>query len=289
MLVNKVSLKAMCATLFMMASTLMYSAAATGVTFQGVFEQGALVRGTVPAGSKILLNGEPVKVTPKGQFAIGFDRDAKPDHIFKVTYPDGLTEIKPLKIAAKQYKIDRVTGISQNIMKPDPVAQARAAKDAEQTRAARDIFSEQYAFMQPFIWPVTGRISGVYGSQRVYNDVPGNPHFGVDVARPTGTVVVAPADGVITLAVPDMFYSGGTVIIDHGYGVSSTFLHLSKLYLNVGDKVKQGDKVAEIGATGRVTGPHLDWRLNWFQMRLDPVSIVPPMASVLAEQQSQKR
>jgi hypothetical protein len=156
MLVNKVSLKAMCATLFMMASTLMYSAAATGVTFQGVFEQGALVRGTVPAGSKILLNGEPVKVTPKGQFAIGFDRDAKPDHIFKVTYPDGLTEIKPLKIAAKQYKIDRVTGISQNIMKPDPVAQARAAKDAEQTRAARDIFSEQYAFMQPFIWPVTG-------------------------------------------------------------------------------------------------------------------------------------
>ncbi|MCL1113143.1 MULTISPECIES: M23 family metallopeptidase [Shewanella] len=279
----------MCATLFMMASTLMYSAAATGVTFQGVFEQGALVRGTVPAGSKILLNGEPVKVTPKGQFAIGFDRDAKPDHIFKVTYPDGLTEIKPLKIAAKQYKIDRVTGISQNIMKPDPVAQARAAKDAEQTRAARDIFSEQYAFMQPFIWPVTGRISGVYGSQRVYNDVPGNPHFGVDVARPTGTVVVAPADGVITLAVPDMFYSGGTVIIDHGYGVSSTFLHLSKLYLNVGDKVKQGDKVAEIGATGRVTGPHLDWRLNWFQMRLDPVSIVPPMASVLAEQQSQKR
>jgi murein DD-endopeptidase MepM/ murein hydrolase activator NlpD len=101
--------------------------------------------------------------------------------------------------------------------------------------------------------------------------------------------VVAPADGVITLAVPDMFYSGGTVIIDHGYGVSSTFLHLSKLYLNVGDKVKQGDKVAEIGATGRVTGPHLDWRLNWFQMRLDPVSIVPPMASVLAEQQSQKR
>ncbi|AZG72933.1 M23 family metallopeptidase [Shewanella livingstonensis] len=262
--------------------------AAAAVTFQGLFEQGALVRGSVPAGSKILLNGQAVKVTPNGQFAIGFDRDAKLEQIFKVTYPDGLTEIKPLKIAAKTYNIDRVTGISQKIMKPDPVAQARAAKDAIQTRVARDLFSEQQAFMQNFIWPVTGRISGVYGSQRIYNDVPGNPHFGVDVARPTGTVVVAPADGVITLAEPDMFYSGGTVIIDHGYGVSSTFLHLSKLYLTVGDKVVQGDKVAEIGATGRVTGPHLDWRVNWFQMRLDPVSIVPPMARVLAAQKAAK-
>ena len=172
-------------------------------------------------------------------------------------------------------------------MKPNPAAQARAAKDAKQTRAARGLFSEQLAFMQSFIWPVTGRISGVYGSQRVYNDVPGNPHFGVDIARPTGTVVVAPADGVITLAEPDMFYSGGTVIIDHGYGINSTFLHLSKLYLKVGDKVKQGDNVAEIGATGRVTGPHLDWRLNWFQMRLDPVSIVPSMTSVLAAEKVQ--
>jgi murein DD-endopeptidase MepM/ murein hydrolase activator NlpD len=262
--------------------------AAATVTFQGLFEQGALVRGAVPAGSKILLNGQAVNVTPNGQFAIGFDRDAKPEQVFKVTYPDGLSEIKPLKIATKQYHIDRVTGISQKIMKPDPVAQVRAAKDAIQTRAARDIFSQQQAFMQTFIWPVTGRVSGVYGSQRVYNDVPGNPHFGVDVARPTGTVVVAPADGVITLAEPDMFYSGGTVIIDHGYGVSSTFLHLSKLYLNVGDKVVQGDNVAEIGATGRVTGPHLDWRLNWFQIRLDPVSIVPPMSTILAAQKAEK-
>jgi murein DD-endopeptidase MepM/ murein hydrolase activator NlpD len=253
------------------------------VSFEGKFEQGALVRGSVPVGSALALNGEPVRVTPKGQFAIGFDRDAKTEQILKAVYPSGLTELKPLKIATRNYKIDRVTGISQAIMKPDPVAQKRAAQDAIQSRAARDQFIESDAFMQDFIWPVTGRISGVYGSQRIYNDVPGNPHFGVDVAKPTGTVVVAPADGVITLAVPDMFYSGGTLIIDHGYGVSSTFLHLSKLYPKVGDKVTQGQKLAEIGATGRVTGPHLDWRLNWFQMRLDPVSIVPSMSSVLAK------
>ncbi|MBB1364214.1 M23 family metallopeptidase [Shewanella sp. SR44-4] len=289
MLLKNTVLKSISTVAMLVVSFCGLSASAiAAVTFQGQFEQGALVRGAVPVGSKVLLNGQSVKVTPNGQFAIGFDRDAKSEQVFKVIYPDGLTEIKPLTIAARQYQIDRVTGISQKIMKPDPVAQARAAKDAKQTRAARDLFSQQQAFMQTFIWPVTGRISGVYGSQRVYNDVPGNPHFGVDVARPTGTVVVAPADGVITLAEPDMFYSGGTVIIDHGYGVSSTFLHLSKLYLTVGDKVVQGDKVAEIGATGRVTGPHLDWRLNWFQMRLDPVSIVPSMATVLAAEKAAK-
>jgi len=256
------------------------------ITFDGKFEQGALVRGIVPVGSLIKLNGEPVKVTAKGQFAIGFDRDAKAEQMIEIVYPTGLIELKPLNVAAREYKIDRVTGISTKIMKPDPVAQKRAAEDAKQARAARSTFIENDAFMQDFIWPVTGRISGVYGSQRVYNDVPGNPHFGVDVARPTGTVVVAPADGVITLAVADMFYSGGTLIIDHGYGVSSTFLHLSKLYPKVGDKVSQGQKVAEVGATGRVTGPHLDWRLNWFHMRLDPVSIVPTMSSVLAAEKA---
>ncbi|UJF23323.1 M23 family metallopeptidase [Shewanella sp. OMA3-2] len=281
----KLSALACCALL----SSVLISTASAEITFQGQFEQGALVRGTVPVGSAIKLNGELIKVTPKGQFAIGFDRDAKAEQMLEVTYPTGLTELKPIKVASREYKIDRVTGISTTIMKPDPVAQKRAAEDAKQTFAARETFIEQDAFMQDFIWPATGRISGVYGSQRVYNDVPGNPHFGVDVARPTGTVVVSPADGVITLAVADMFYSGGTLIIDHGYGVSSTFLHLSKLYSKVGDKVTQGQKLAEIGATGRVTRPHLDWRLNWFQMRLDPVSIVPSMSSVLAAEKAAKK
>ncbi|WP_434926586.1 M23 family metallopeptidase [Shewanella sp. HL-SH2] len=281
----KLSVVACCALL----SSVLTSTASAEITFQGQFEQGALVRGTVPVGSSIKLNGGVVKVTPKGQFAIGFDRDAKTEQMLEVTYPTGLTELKPIKVTSREYKIDRVTGISTTIMKPDPVAQKRAAEDSKQTYAARETFIEQDAFMQDFIWPVTGRISGVYGSQRVYNDVPGNPHFGVDVARPTGTVVVSPADGVITLAVPDMFYSGGTLIIDHGYGVSSTFLHLSKLYPKVGDKVTQGQKLAEIGATGRVTGPHLDWRLNWFQMRLDPVSIVPSMSTVLAAEKTAQK
>ncbi|MCE9684877.1 M23 family metallopeptidase [Shewanella sp. AS16] len=252
------------------------------VSFQGEFRQGALIRAAAPAGTRVSLNGEPLRVTPGGQFAFGFDRDAGAEQSLSLVYPDGLTEIKPLKVAKRQYDIQQVKGISKQIMQPDPKALARAAKDSAAVKAARATDSAQTGFLSDFIWPLTGRVSGVYGSQRVYNGVPGNPHFGVDVAAKTGTVVVAPADGVISLAVPDMFYSGGTVIIDHGYGVSSSFLHLSKLYLKVGDAVKQGQAVAEVGSTGRATGPHLDWRINWYQMRLDASSLVPAMDQVLA-------
>lgn len=252
------------------------------IELSGKMEQGSLIRGKVPAGSNVSLNGKPLRVTPEGDFAFGIEREGELKQTLDVVYPDGLTEFKPLTFAKREYRISEVNGISQKIMKPDPKAQERAAKDSAMTKAARATDSDITAFAKPFIWPLTGRISGVYGSQRVYNGVPGNPHFGVDVAAKTGTVVVAPADGVVTLAVPDMFYSGGTLIIDHGYGVSSSFLHLSKLYLNVGDRVKQGDKIAEVGATGRANGPHLDWRLNWYQMRLDPASLVPSMKEVLA-------
>lgn len=258
------------------------------VSFEGKFEQGALIRGQVPAGTQVSLNGEALRVTPNGHFAFGFERDAELNQQLTLVYPDGLTEVKPLTIAQREYDIQSVKGISHKIMKPDPAAQERAAKDTTQVKAARATFSEQTAFLQEFIWPLTGRISGVYGSQRIYNDVPGNPHFGVDVAAKTGTVVVAPADGVVSLSVPDMFYSGGTMVIDHGYGVSSSFLHLSKLYVQAGETVKQGQAVAEVGATGRANGPHLDWRLNWYQMRLDPTTIVPPMAAVLANEKAKK-
>ncbi|WP_037440340.1 M23 family metallopeptidase [Shewanella mangrovi] len=256
--------------------------AAERTQLDGKLAQGALVRGQTQGGSKVSLDGKALRVTSDGRFVFGFDRDADAEHQLKIEYADGASEQMPLTIAKQDYRISRIEGISKKIMKPDPVAVARAKKDAQMVREARDTNSDLTAFTSHFIWPVTGRISGVYGSQRIYNGVPGRPHFGVDIARPTGTVVVAPADGIITLAVPDMFYSGGTMIIDHGFGVSSSFLHLSKLYVKPGTQVKQGQKVAEVGATGRVTGPHLDWRINWYQMRLDPQSLVPSMVSVLS-------
>ncbi|SQH76262.1 Peptidase, M23/M37 family protein [Shewanella benthica] len=251
------------------------------IQLTGKMEQGALIRAMVEPGTQVYLNGKAVKVTPGGAFAFGFSREAELKQELKLIYPDGLTQIKPLNIKTKEYKIDRVNGISKKIMKPDPKALERSRKDSKQVRAARSQFSALESFTEDFIWPLTGRISGVYGSQRIYNGKPGNPHYGVDVAAKTGTVVVAPADGVISLAVADMFYSGGTIILDHGYGVSSSLLHLSKLYVKKGEVIKQGQAIAEVGATGRVTGPHLDWRVNWYQMRLDPVTIVPNMAEVL--------
>lgn len=257
--------------------------AAAQIQLMGKMEQGALIRATVEPGTQVYLNGKTLKVTPEGALVFGFSRKAELKQELKLVYLDGLTQIKPLSIKAKEYKIDRVNGISKKIMKPDPKAQERSAKDSRQVKAARSQFSELESFTQDFIWPLTGRISGVYGSQRVYNGKPGNPHYGVDVAAKTGTVVVAPADGVISLSVADMFYSGGTIILDHGYGVSSSFLHLSKLYVEDGEVIKQGQAIAEVGATGRVTGPHLDWRVNWYQMRLDPVTIVPNMAEVLKQ------
>ena len=132
-------------------------------------------------------------------------------------------------------------------------------------------------FAEVFQWPLIGPISGVYGSQRFYNGVAGSPHFGVDIARPTGSQVSAPASGVVTLVHPDMFYSGGTLIIDHGHGISSTFIHLSEILVKEGDAIHQGQVIAKVGQTGRATGPHLDWRMNWFEERLDPQLLMGPM------------
>lgn len=253
------------------------------VQFFGKMEPGALIRAKTIPSTQVFLNDKPLNVTPNGHFVFGFAREPELAQSLRLVYPDGLSQIVPLALSSREYAIQTVNGISKKIMKPDPNAQARAAKDSREVKDARAMFSADEAFLQDFIWPLTGRVSGVYGSQRVYNGKPGTPHYGVDVAAKTGTVVVAPADGVISLSVKDMFYSGGTLILDHGYGVSSSFLHLSKLYVTLGDKVKQGQAVAEVGATGRVTGPHLDWRVNWYQMRLDPTTIVPSMASVLAK------
>ncbi len=246
-------------------------------SLDGELTQGSLIRGQSQPGTQVWLNGQPLPVTDDGQFVMGFGRDAPLDHILTLHFRDGSKAEETLTLRQRDYKIQRIQGIAQRIMQPRPEDVARAQEDARQTRAARERFDVRTDWQQAFIWPLKGPITGVYGSQRVYNGEPRNPHFGVDVAAPTGTPVVAPADGVITLAVPDMFYSGGTLIIDHGFGVSSTFIHLHKLLVEPGTAVKQGEVVAEVGATGRVTGPHLDWRLNWHQERLDPALLVGPM------------
>jgi murein DD-endopeptidase MepM/ murein hydrolase activator NlpD len=224
-----------------------------------------------------MLNGEPVKVREDGNFVIGFGRDAQLHHQLTTITPNGLSETEEVTLKKRDYQIQKVNGISREIMQPSAEDIARAQQDTLMVSEARAINSNLTGFLDDFVWPLQGRITGVYGSQRFYNGEPSRPHFGIDIASPEGTEVIAPASGVITLWVPDMFYSGGTMVIDHGYGVSSSFIHLSGALVKKGDKVIQGQPVALVGSTGRSTGPHLDWRINWFDIRLDPATVVGDM------------
>lgn len=249
------------------------------LSLEGERTQGALLRGQVAPGVTVMLGDRVVRTTGDGFFAVGFGRDADlQQHL--VLEKQGETQRLPVTLSKREYDIQRIEGVPKRTVEPPPEAVLkRIRREVAEIKAARDTDSAQQAFLSDFQWPLTGRISGVYGSQRVYNGKPGRPHYGVDVARPTGTVVVAPADAVVTLVQDDNYYSGGTLIMDHGYGVSSTMIHLSEVLVEKGQTVKQGDPVAKVGASGRATGPHLDWRLNWFEVKLDPVTVVGEMES----------
>ena len=256
-----------------------------GLQMDGQFVQGGLVVAQGEGISQVWQDGKSLRVGENGVFLIGFGRDAAASSELKISYADGRSETRTLAVAPREYRIQRIDGLPPGKVSPrKPEVLARIREDAAAARKARARDDARQDFSGGFIWPVTGPISGVYGSQRVLNGKPRRPHFGVDIARPTGTPVVAPADGVITLAVPDMFFSGGTLIIDHGHKLSSSFLHLSKLLVRDGQVVKQGEVVGEVGATGRVTGAHLDWRMNLREHRIDPQLLVPPMPQTVADQ-----
>lgn len=235
---------------------------------EGLLTQGSILRGKVQPGSKVFFNDIELPLSSDGRFVFGVGRDAPLKHQLKVMY-NGEEFIKPLSFTARQYDIQHVNGVAQKYVTPPAAVTERIRRDNQQVRAVREIVSAlPFVFDTP-IMPAQGRISGVYGSQRVFNGEPRNPHFGLDVAAAVGAPVVAPLSGKVLLA-EDLYYSGLTLIIDHGFGVSSTFMHLNRFDVAVGDDIVQGQKIAEVGATGRVTGPHLDWRINWQQERLDP-------------------
>lgn len=260
-----------------MAALLLMAVPAQALELKGKHKQGALLFGETHPEAEVYLNERTVPVTPDGHFALGFGREAEPEHELRVKKPDGSVERHVVTIEQRDYHIQRVEGVPHETVTPDPKHLERIRNEASRVRQARAEKSEREDFLGDYIWPVEGPITGVYGSQRYFNGEPRQPHYGVDVAAPEGTEVMAPADGRVTLAEDDLFFSGGTLIIDHGYGVSSTLMHLSRLHVDVGDEVRQGDLVAEVGATGRATGPHLDWRMNWFSERIDPTTIAPEL------------
>jgi murein DD-endopeptidase MepM/ murein hydrolase activator NlpD len=249
-------------------------AAAQAYELEGEAIQGGLMFGNCGAGCNVSLDGSEILVSPDGRFVIGFDRDESGERSLRVREADGNERTTTLTVAARDYQIERVDGLPPQTVTPDPEALERIRLEAAMVASARARRDQRTDYADGFAWPASGRISGVYGSQRILNGEPRRPHYGLDIAAPTGTPVHAPADGIITLAYDDMYFSGGTIVLDHGHGLSSSFLHLSRVLVEAGASVRQGDVIAEIGATGRASGPHLDWRMNWLDRRVDPQLLV---------------
>lgn len=241
---------------------------------QGELTQGSAIIGQAKPGSTLSLNGKQINLTPEGAFFIGFGRDAELKQNLTYQSPAGTLFNEIIVLTKRTYDVQEVNGVPQKTVSPSEKHLKRIRKENALVAKARAQISKQTAFLSQFKAPMDSQITGVYGSQRIYNGVPKRPHFGVDYAGPIGALVYAPADGIVTLAHKDMFYSGGTLILDHGYGVSSSFLHLSELLVKEGQQIKQGDVIAKVGKGGRATGPHLDWRMNWYSVRIDPLKVL---------------
>ncbi len=251
------------------------TATAAMMELRGNPTQGGLLRGFVAPDCQVTLDGLLIPVAENGGFLIGFGYDQKPWALVKAFCP-GRQARQFLQIEQREYEEQHIDGLPENMVSPDEATLARIRAEAEAVAAARAVESELLASQSPLIWPVTGTITGVYGSRRVLNGEPRRPHFGVDVAAPVGTPVAAAGDGEVTLAA-NLYLSGKTIIIDHGYGLSTSYLHLSEMTVAVGDAVAQGETIGAVGASGRASGPHFDWRVNLLDRRLDPALVAGPM------------
>lgn len=257
-----------------LAASLAILPARADVSLKGPLQQGAIVVGKTEPGARVTLDGDALIVSEHGLFAIGFDRDHGAKATLVVTSPSGQTETKNLAIAPRAWNVQSIKGMAPKYVTPPPEQIARIKREQALKAASRPRDTNEEWFAEKFIWPSSGPISGVFGSQRIFNGEPRNPHYGVDVAAPKGAPIVAPADGIIRLAEPDMFFEGGLVFIDHGQGVYSQMMHMSRIDVKPGERVKQGQKIGEVGGTGRATGPHLHWGMLWRGARVDPSLMV---------------
>ena len=244
----------------------------------GTLSQGGLILGTTPDGARtVTLNGKPISLSPDGRFIAGFDRDAGPQATLIATLADGRSVTQSLTIAPRAWRIERLDTLPK-FPAPDPVFVQLRPPELAQIVAARARATDAQGWRQSFAWPATGRISGLFGAQRVYKGEPGSYHSGTDVAVPTGTIVRAPADGVVILAADHPFtLEGNLLMLDHGMGLNSAFLHLSRIDVKPGDHVRQGQPIGAVGMTGRATGPHLHWALRWRDAKLDPMLVAGVM------------
>ena len=244
------------------------------VEFFGDFKQGSFILGKTDPNSKVFVDNRKVRVTYDGYFAFGLDRDRKNNVLIKIKNKEK-TKLIEKKVFKRKYKIQRIDGLPSKQVTPPPEVYERIKKDNILIGKARDIDSKLIFFKDKFIYPIDKYIiTGVYGSQRILNGKPRRPHYGIDFHAPEGTPVKAMMDGKVTLAENDMYFTGGTIIFDHGHGISTLYMHMKDIYVKIGQEIKQGEIVGTLGQSGRATGPHLDIRLNWFDVKLDPQTIL---------------
>jgi len=243
------------------------------IEFQGKFIQGHFILGKTNPQAKVFVNKKEVKVSQDGFFVFGVDRDRKFDLTFTKIEDNKKTKIIK-KVLKRKYNIQRIDGLAESKVTPPESVYKRIKKENNAIGEARAINSDLIFFKEKFIMPVEGIISGVYGSQRILNGKPRWPHYGIDIAAKLGTMIKSSGAGIVTMAEDDLYYTGGTIIMDHGHGISTIYSHLENVLVSVGDKINQGDVIGTVGSTGRSTGPHLDFRINWFQTRLDPMSVL---------------
>lgn len=263
---------------FLSIALLLLAMAATDsawpMDLDGSLIQGGMVRGRVAPGTRVELDGKAIMVGPNGEFVFGLGRDAPVAATIRAIDPGGNEEIRKLTIFPQIYDIERVDGLPPRTVTIPPEEKARRARERGMVGNARGSMSGRLDWQGMFAWPAKGRVSGVYGSQRILNGKPRTPHYGLDVAAPVNTPVRAPQAGRIVLAQPDFLLEGGIIIIDHGFGIFSTLFHLQSVDVAVGDLVDKGDHIGGVGAKGRASGPHVDWRVNWNNVRLDPLLLV---------------
>lgn len=255
-------------------ATLRDRADVLGVVFPASVSQGAMVVGKVPAGSKVRYGSRELRVTPYGSVVFGVGRDEAGPLQVQVQAPNAPARELSIAVTPRDWPVERINGVPPSTVNPPKAIAERIAREQARVVAVRARDDARTGFAQPFIWPVQGRISGRFGNQRVYNGTPKSPHSGMDIAAPKGVPVKAPADGMVTFADSGLYLTGGTLVLDHGHGISSNFLHLSRIEAQVGDIVKQGEVIGAVGATGRATGPHLHWGMNWFDTRIDPLLVL---------------
>ena len=244
------------------------------VEFMGDFKQGSFILGKTSPQSKVLIDNKKVRVSKDGYFAFGLDRDRKNNVIIKIINKKE-TKLIEKKVFKRKYKIQRIDGLPPKQVTPPPEVYERIKKDNILIGKARAIDSKLVFFKDKFIYPIDKYIiTGVYGSQRILNGKPRRPHYGIDFHAPEGTPVKSMMDGVVTLVENDMYFTGGTIIFDHGHGISTLYMHMRDINVKKGQRVKKGEIVGTLGQSGRATGPHLDIRLNWFEVKLDPASVL---------------